>query len=352
MVSAIPFKILWNMGALEAGKKMNKLPLKKRIPLWPPLFYFSFLPAGILLFIFWEQLRSAEFILLLQGYRSPAADFFFRAFTFLGDDLFFLLFFCIMFWCFDRGTAFSAGALLLFSGVCSNLIKEFTALPRPIIEGVTPPSGYSFPSGHALTAVALWGYLAVKIKKAWFWGWAITAIALISFSRLFLGFHFAGDVLGGLLIGLVLLAVFLWVERLLPARIIGLNLGKSASGGLARTLLPFVFLLAAFFSIFIFPGRGLPRILGLLAGGYLGYILGEGKILSPPPKGLLHRRLINIFIGLSGLFVLFYLCGEFWNRPCRFFSPLSFLSYVLTGLWITFLAPLIFNRLSRGDSRQ
>lgn len=325
----------------------NKAPARRM------LFYFLLLLPGILLCIFWEPLRSTEFILSLQGYRSPVVDYFFRAFTFLGDDLFYLLFFCIMIWCADKPLAFSAAAVLLISGVCSNLIKEFTALPRPAIEGVIPPANYSFPSGHALTAVTLWGYLAVKIKKAWFWGWAITAIAVISFSRLILGFHFAGDVIGGLFLGLVLLAAFLWVESVLIGKKHKTSKtsktsetnerGKSGKTSIFFALLLFSPFLVALGLIFILPGEGLSRILGIPGGGFVGYILEKEKNLFRHQRRSLQHHLMNILIGLSGVVVIVFGLGAIFVSAV---PVLSFLYYALTGFWITFLAPLLFTRLS------
>lgn len=70
-------------------------------------------------------------------------------------------------------------------------------------------SPFSFPSNHAALAVAFYGFLAYLVwrlgKHRW---WKVTAvalavvlIALIGFSRLYLGVHYARDAWGGYLIG-------------------------------------------------------------------------------------------------------------------------------------------------------
>jgi hypothetical protein len=51
------------------------------------------------------------------------------------------------------------------------------------------------------------------VKKRWLWITAISLILLISFSRLYLGVHFPHDVIGGWLIGLLVLFLFIKYEK-------------------------------------------------------------------------------------------------------------------------------------------
>lgn len=68
--------------------------------------------------------------------------------------------------------------------------------------------GYSFPSGHAFTAVALYGMLAFWLLRAaprhrvWIWIGAVFLILLIGFSRVYLGVHYTTDVAAGYASGL------------------------------------------------------------------------------------------------------------------------------------------------------
>lgn len=68
--------------------------------------------------------------------------------------------------------------------------------------------GYSFPSGHAFTAVTLYGILAYWLARAaprrrvWGWGGAFVLILLIGLSRLYLRVHFLSDVAAGYAAGL------------------------------------------------------------------------------------------------------------------------------------------------------
>jgi len=72
---------------------------------------------------------------------------------------------------------------------------------------------FSFPSGHATVAVALYGFLVYYVwqqAKSWYWKvnalfTGLLVILAIGFSRLYLGVHFLSDVLSGYLVG------FLWL---------------------------------------------------------------------------------------------------------------------------------------------
>lgn len=78
---------------------------------------------------------------------------------------------------------------------------------------------FSFPSGHAMAATLLYGFLAtfgVRNVQAWQW-WVLAVLAacmlivLIGFSRIYLGVHFLSDVLGGMAAGSAWLALCLTV---------------------------------------------------------------------------------------------------------------------------------------------
>jgi len=68
--------------------------------------------------------------------------------------------------------------------------------------------GYSFPSGHAFTAAALYGMLAYWLsraaprRRASVWAVAASLILLIGFSRVYLSVHYATDVAAGYAAGL------------------------------------------------------------------------------------------------------------------------------------------------------
>ena len=94
------------------------------------------------------------------------------------------------------------------------LVKEAIGRPRPSGARLVPGTGFSYPSGHVLAAAATWGFIpviaALYIKRRWIW-WALTTlacavIALVAWSRVWLGVHWTSDVVGALAIAFVALS--------------------------------------------------------------------------------------------------------------------------------------------------
>ncbi|MVB12769.1 PAP2 superfamily protein [Caprobacter fermentans] len=102
----------------------------------------------------------------------------------------------------------SAGMNLLF--------KTFFHRTRPDILVLVHAGGYSFPSGHSMIGAAFYGYLiylcVIFLKKPWkqlFSALFMILILFIGLSRIYLGVHYASDVVGGFLAGFAWLAVLL-----------------------------------------------------------------------------------------------------------------------------------------------
>jgi undecaprenyl-diphosphatase len=103
-------------------------------------------------------------------------------------------------------------AMTCLSGWALNiLLKELTGRPRPL--GISPKltaaGFYSFPSGHAMLAVLVFGFGALLLVRTVrrtgarraIIGVAATITLLVGVSRIYLGAHWPSDVLGGLLAG-------------------------------------------------------------------------------------------------------------------------------------------------------
>lgn len=63
---------------------------------------------------------------------------------------------------------------------------------------------YGFPSGHVMMITVIWIGMALLFRKRWLWALSILMILLTALSRMYLGMHYLGDVVGGLIIGLLL----------------------------------------------------------------------------------------------------------------------------------------------------
>ncbi|WP_047864390.1 phosphatase PAP2 family protein [Rubrobacter aplysinae] len=108
------------------------------------------------------------------------------------------------------GYRLSAALLVASTGgsiALTTVLKIVFRRARPeIIDSGYEASFYSFPSGHATVAVGFYGALAllIALRLESPWRWLVAAagailIALIGFSRLYLGVHYPTDVLAGYL---------------------------------------------------------------------------------------------------------------------------------------------------------
>ena len=101
--------------------------------------------------------------------------------------------------------------LLFISGLINGFLKDYFQDPRPAMEFMLDPrigDSYGWPSGHAQIAVTLWGLIAIEFKEKWLSYLCLLIIALISFSRMYLGVHDFGDVFAGLIIGAIVLGLW------------------------------------------------------------------------------------------------------------------------------------------------
>ncbi len=115
-------------------------------------------------------------------------------------------------------------ALVLLAATLARPLLEWTlkALidrPRPNFEQLVHGEGPSFPSGHPMAAIALWGLVPPIValfthrRRVWWWsvGVSLTVIVLVSASRIYLGVHWLSDVIGALLLGSLYLLAVEWL---------------------------------------------------------------------------------------------------------------------------------------------
>lgn len=107
------------------------------------------------------------------------------------------------------------------------ILKTVINRPRPttrLVDVLQNASGNSFPSGHVMSYVAYWGLLfslcLILFKRDRWWHYVLLIVSgffviMVGPSRVYLGDHWATDVLGGYMFGGLLLGLTLWLYLML-----------------------------------------------------------------------------------------------------------------------------------------
>jgi len=174
---------------------------------------------------FWFNLMVFDkmiFNSINQQMANTTLDFVMPWATRLGNGaIIWLIIMALLYW-FGGREGRKAAVLGLVSLIISHLlvdylIKDLIARPRPFLELsqarvlVTPPTSFSFPSGHSSHGFAVattWIGLRHRLGIP-----ALILAALIAFSRIYVGVHYPLDVLGGLVVGVAVGAVVLMGNR-------------------------------------------------------------------------------------------------------------------------------------------
>lgn len=149
----------------------------------------------------------------LHGFSTPALDSFMRFATFMGSipaiAAVFLVAVAALLFARRRREALFLAVALAGSVTLNRILKSTFERPRPILPWSKPLSEYSFPSGHSMNSFVFYISLALVIRvvagrrhgAVAFVGAAII-VALVGISRIYLGYHYFSDVIGGYAAGL------------------------------------------------------------------------------------------------------------------------------------------------------
>lgn len=164
-----------------------------------------------------------DIFLFLRSFESKNVTRFFKFITdFVSIPVLFL--FCILVYLIPktrkRGNlvVFNLGMVTLINLILKNLFVR----SRPFGVALIEESGYSFPSGHSMTSLAYFGlfiYLIYcsnlsKKKKVFSISLLCFLIFLIGISRIYLGVHYASDVIGGFILSIIYLVIFTHILNL------------------------------------------------------------------------------------------------------------------------------------------
>jgi len=295
-----------------------------------------------------------------------------RLFTFMGEEMFFLLVLPALYWCINADLGTRVGFILLLGSGINATIKLAFHGPRPYwyttaVKPLVAEGSFGVPSGHAQNAAAVWGMLASRIKRGWVWALALIVIFLIGLSRLYLAAHFPHDVVFGWLIGFGLLWLFARGWERMAERVMRMQIQDQIllAFGTSLGLIAVSALIALLWSTWTFPADWLQNataafpdepidpeslsgiistaatFFGLAAG--LAWLKARGEY---DVAGPLWQRVARYLVGLFGLIVIYLGLKTIFPDGVTLVAYLfRYVRYGLVGLWVSALAPLLFVKL-------
>jgi membrane-associated phospholipid phosphatase len=282
-----------------------------------------------------QILFSENINIFLQSFGTPLVDKLFIAITNSGSHPVYFILASIIFWCFSKKTGIRAMYVILFSAFLAIFAKNILVMPRPPGHlhkmGV---EGFGFPSAHAQVTAGFWGYLGGITRKQKIIIIGAAAVILVSLSRVYLGVHYIGDVMAGIVFGLLIALIFLKAE----SWFFNMRMDRIEKYFIA-VMLPAILIIIAAVS-----GLGLGQLLELwliMVSSGLGYLLEEERIFLEDTKNN-RQRIKRAF---TGLLILTFVYMMFY--PVSSLEILDFIKYAALGFSSTFVAPWIFVRMER-----
>jgi membrane-associated phospholipid phosphatase len=294
--------------------------------------------------------------------------------SFIGEGFLFLMA-PLLFWSVHKAVGRELTILLLLSSSVNLIIKALIKEPRPYwldpALALSHPTGFSFPSGHSQASTVAFGALVYVVLRT---GWPALRrgtvalilallVLLVMLSRVYLGAHYPGDTLAGMLTGLVVLALFLGLRPILKPILAGLPLGAHAA-------------LAVLACLLVLGLASLALSAGIQVRAAAPALVEEGRAAALAEATMFAGLLPGMWIGFAWErgYVGFSVDGAWWQRGLRFAFgvliaaglylaihaliaalpgsvavPLTILMFALLAFWVAALWPWLFVRMGLAE---
>jgi membrane-associated phospholipid phosphatase len=286
------------------------------------------------------------------NFESSFLDIVFAFITFIGDELFYILFLSVMFWTINKKLAYELIYVLLISVSINGSLKEIFERTRPTFEGeigkgVVEAEGYSLPSGHAQNASTVWGFWALNLKNRKKQLLLATLIILIGFSRIYLAVHFFTDVIAGWIIGLTTTYLIFKNKPRFLEKWHKLSIEVKAS---IMVILTSVLLIISFL-----PdtsenySKSLSSGAGILISIFLGKQLENKYINFSSKEGLKSFSVFitRVLIGFLSIVVAYFGLKILFAAIDEGSIILRFIRYFCVGFMIIYLVPYLFTLMEK-----
>jgi membrane-associated phospholipid phosphatase len=286
---------------------------------------------GPIQFLFSENIN-----IFFRNIGTPLLDILFKGLTDAGSEPVYILLASLIFWCLNKKTGIRVMYVILFSAYTALLAKNLFGMPRPpsYLHKVTE-NDFGFPSGHAQVSSGFWGYLGLRSKSTRMIIIGAIAVISVSLSRIYLGVHYPGDVIGGIIFGVMVAFISYGTEEGILKIV---NKQSRNSKYLIALFLPAILLLIASLQV------SLPKEqieLGLvMASVGTGYLLEEEKIQFYDVKNK-EQAIKRALVGILFLGLIYLVSGIL-----SLINPLFiYIRYGALGFSVVFIVPWIFTKI-------
>ena len=271
-----------------------------------------------------------------------------RIIQYLGETSVLLVVMCIIYWTINKDLAYRVGFSFFVSGIAVQLAKVVFMVPRPWVRdpsfkpvesAIETATGYSFPSGHTQSAMALFGTIALSVKKLWVRILLFIGITLLGFSRMYMGVHYLSDVLTAYIFTFI---IVLLVDRASSTDRKEVDLRRAlllAAAALGATA--YTCILHANGTVEVKYATDMCKMAGGAVGFAAAFFIERNYIDFSTGCDRLWQHILKVAAGLAVVLAL-----KSGLKVVLGSSPLgSFARYLLMILWAMLLYPLILKRL-------
>lgn len=153
---------------------------------------------------------------ILDFFHDINCDFltaFFYFITEFGAETIAIALLAVIYYCYNKDIGKTLGYICINSMMLNSVVKSLFLADRPfqyegkeylrvLDEAKDGATGTSFPSGHSQSAGSLYTSLIILFKNKWIRIISAILLVLVPISRVYLGVHFPGDIVVGVLLGI------------------------------------------------------------------------------------------------------------------------------------------------------
>ncbi|MBQ1821255.1 MAG: phosphatase PAP2 family protein [Clostridia bacterium] len=293
----------------------------------------------------------------LAAIRTPLLDKVFSVLTYLGHEMGFLFIAMILLWCVNKKYGYRLLIIFLVGTFLQQILKAIFMIPRPWVldpnfqpveSAIAAATGFSFPSGHTTTACLALGAIAIYMKKKWAYIVAAIVTLLVAFSRMYLGVHTLLDVGVGLLIGVIMLAVFTALFRKNEDKTVFVNVFMCIGLLLSAVLVVYLVLnpvpqdaVESARNTYADSLKDASKLLGAAIGMLAGKLLDD-RFVQFKTEAVWWKQVLKVLLGLVIIVAIWYGLKKVFPENQPILDGVRYFAMAIVGVGIY---PMLFKKL-------